>query len=217
MAKKPTSPFGTIDFGKDGNVKPAIEKLPNNQKGQEFAVANRFVEKGADWIPTDVRVELLPERDNDFVVKTPTGELIATVEATEIVLANYCRPLSVEDYDKGRWSSVINRGHGDILAIDQQIQNDTIRARIEQKLQKRYTKPPNGEFWLVIWSVTGHPLGSVWQGGQKITSLAVSTAANWIRSTALENPFDKVFLFEMVVRPELIWAKKAATAGPSLL
>ena len=44
MPKKPTLPFGYINFSKNGRVSKHVEKMPDDKRGQEKEVTSRFIE-----------------------------------------------------------------------------------------------------------------------------------------------------------------------------
>jgi hypothetical protein len=201
---KPTTPFGGIVFEKDGSVRPCFEMLPDNTKGQEEEVALRFVAHLHEELPDDVRVRMLPHDDQDFLIApVVSGAPIATIQATEIVLQNYCTRLSREEYLKGRFSNVIMAGHDVWYAVDDDLLRDIVRMRVEQKIRKHYSKPIVGEFWLLVWSVTGHPIGDYYQSGNRQQSEALCVAREWV---SVQNAlvFDRIYYFDLNVRPERI-------------
>ena len=203
---KPTKPFGYIIFGKDGSVRPDIRRLPGDQKGQESGVADRFRDLGGNWLPDDSNIRMLAVDDNDFEVIDGSGRRTAVVECTEIVLENYAMRLSHDEYRDGIFPEVRVDQDG-YFAIDDHRRSRVIAERVQHKLSKHYAKPVNAEFWLIVWSVTLG--GSYWQQGAHVTSAAVRVARDFIRTKG-PGPFDKVFFFDMHIKPELIWSAEQA-------
>lgn len=199
---KPTTPFGTIDFSKSGQVKRNVKVLPNDKRGQESEIAHQFVLALAAQLPAGANLDLSQdENDHDFAVVGDDAKRLVTGQLKEIVLRDFTTELS-----DSAATEFIARNDGTLLPVTSAARDNLILAKIQAAISKNYSKPKYGEFWLVIWSVTGYPLGSYIHRNEKVTSVAISIAQSWLQSQSLM-VFDRIYLFEPGIHPQLIWSR----------
>jgi hypothetical protein len=202
--KKPTAPFGYLNFSKSGRVEKRMFQLPHDKGGQELEVMNKFAEqvgKLSDGYQVTA-ITSLPEKDQDFLLQTSDGEI--TVQLTELVVREFATPISSEEYNSGRFASVISHQNGELLRVDKERRDSSIRQAIEKKVAKNYAKCAGEILDLIIFSTSSYLLTVYYSGGQRRESVAFRTAQNY--AATLENhPFDRIWYFNMVTNPVKIW------------
>jgi hypothetical protein len=203
---KPTRPFGYIAFSRDGRVKPVMSTLGTEKPDQEREVGERFAEKARDFIGEEAFIRAVQDEAHpaDFQVVDAQGRVVAHVQLAEIPLREFARRLSEDEYLSGNFGPLMVAGPDEQYHLDEVARDQSVAAMIKRKRSKNYAKPIDGEFWLVIWSVSGVLMGSAWRGGEYITSPAIANARAEVAESGV-GPFDKIFFFAMVIRPELIW------------
>lgn len=94
MPKKPTEPFGVIEFGKDGSVRKLPGSLSNVKSYQEAEIGQSFA-KGLALVKDEIfDVKMCQENDHDFELTAKNQTII--VQATEIVSREYHEELYKE-------------------------------------------------------------------------------------------------------------------------
>lgn len=209
MPKKPTTTFRTWVFSTDGKVTRDFQRLPPDQKGQEEGVAKEFKRLGGAAWPTDHTFKMLGQDDHDFEILTPDGDPYATVQCTELVLRDYAKKLSQEEYDAVKFSSTVVQRNEDTReqenwGIDGNKQVLSVTNLIDKKMRKHYSRPAQGEFWLLIWSVLEIGITPNNMGGEYSLTPAIQVATDYL-ANAGPDPFDKVFFFNMITHPTQVW------------
>ena len=202
---KPTEPYGYISFGKNGSVKKCMTNLSSDKQTQEEEVIGIFLESIKKLKPSFKINGLnhLPEADNDFMIGTSLGPI--TIELTELVDRKYTYKISKEQYRKGGHDAYIQKECWSIpLAIDQKSLDFAIKNCIEAKLSKNYSKPANGEFWLVIFSTsTFYPM-EYSSGVKKMCSTGLQIARIYLHSLS-SIVFDQIWYTNLLTNPVQIW------------
>jgi hypothetical protein len=197
VPKKPTIPFGHIAFGKDGSVRPQVEQLSSNKNEQELEVINRFVGAQPQLFNGAPVVEKLGEADQDGRISVD-GVDLADVQCTEIVF----RDIMAAEGKAVTEHAILD---GKLIGIDCEKRRSVLRSKIESKLAKHYAKSPSMELWLILWSVTGYPLGEDQCGDTRIIPAQVVKAREFLAARGSAQPFDKIFYFDMQTTPTQIW------------
>jgi hypothetical protein len=197
---KPTTTFGAWSFGKDGSVKPQFETLPADKVSQEAAAAKKLLAlAGGTYFPAQkTSVEMLPENDNDLRILAD-GKPVAVVECIELVARDYLAPKGVVT------AFGIAKADGTIDYADTEKIANALTDKIRLKLAKKYAKPADMEFWLLIWSVTGLPeFGHWWEGGERKFSESTLRARKFC-SENTPDPFDRVLFFDLQTHPTTVY------------
>ncbi len=209
MPKKPTEPFGVIEFGKDGSVRKLSGSLSNVKSSQEAEIGQSFA-KGLALVKGEVfDVQMCQENDHDFVLTTNNQMII--VQATEIVSRDYLCPIDFDDYINGRHSftSLVYRGPKEMLGVDTEAKEIVLQRRIIKKLDKNYSKPTTSPLWLLVWTVCSD-YHLYWYEGN---TLRISSSVTKVREYLSKNgagPFDEIWFLSHNVetaffRPNQIW------------
>jgi hypothetical protein len=192
MPRKPTVPFGHINFSPKGKVRKEIRILPSMKDEQERVVVERFLPMATPLVGGRTEAIRLPENDNDFLITSRARGPIAVLECTEVVLRDYATLLPDGKWNLDQFHDAICVSPGETWGTDPWRQVNVLTGKVSQKIAKSYDKPSRLDFWLLIWSVSGLPLSSGWQGGRWMEHPAFSVARH-------------IFYFNMQTRPEVVW------------
>ena len=175
--KKPTQSFGTINFSKDGKVKPNIRKLPEVKEEQERGAMEIVAEKlqKIGYSLTDIKQ--LSEPDQDFEAICNGNPII--IQLTELVSRDFHDSIT--------------------FMLDTETEAAALATSIETKLDRHYSKPTGAEFWLVVYSTFAY-LTEYIQGGEKRRSQGLVNA-RYLLSRRDDNPFDVIWFSNLVTRP----------------
>jgi hypothetical protein len=202
---KPTEPFGHIAFGKDGSVAKHIDQLSTEKEDQEAGAMRIFLKSlGVSFPSLKIhRVQQLKEAGHDFVLQTSAGAI--TVQLTELVERDYARPITAEEYNRGRYREIIQRESPEIhWGIDTEHRDTALRRVIQNKVEKNYAKDPGETLWLVVFSTSAYFLTTYFKAGQRRESRALTIAYEYL--DALEQLiFDEVWYTNLQTRPVRIW------------
>ena len=190
MPKKPTQPFGTINFSKDGKVRRDIRRLSQDhdeqQKDAIDIIAKQFERMGRPI--TDIKQ--LPKRDHDFEATCEANPVI--IQLTELVSRDF--------HDSVTFS------------FDTEAEAHALSNVIGGKLDRHYAKPKDRGFWLVVFST--HPYRTeYWQGGVKKISQGLVNARAVLAGRS-DNPFDEIWFSNLITNPVRIFPAKDY-GGPS--
>lgn len=194
---KPTTPFGTIDFGRDGCVRRNIHVLSPDKAEQEIEVGRRFVRYAEEMVGGPLQIEPLDERDHDFRLFSDSIKI--DVQCTEVVRHDFLKPPHIVD------TYFIKMPDGSTRSVDEAKLDETLTNKIRRKFEKHYTHPPDGELWLLIWSVAGLPHGAYIDGDDNTrkVSRAVARAQAFLNEVG-PAPFDRILFFDLLTRPTQI-------------
>ena len=121
---KPTEPFGSVAFGKNGSVRKHITNLSSDKQTQENEVITLFLE-GIQ------RIKQLPEAGQDFLLDTPLGEI--TIELTEIVDREFTFKPSDKPYRSGGFDFHVLK-QGELWPVDRMGLCIALQKSIEKKI-----------------------------------------------------------------------------------
>ena len=183
MPKKPTNDYGSIDFGADCGVTKNMSRLGDSTKGQEEGVGERFIDLSD--LPAETKLLVLPETDHDLRFEPP-GSKPWIVECTEVAL----RELFLPEGSSSTFHHVMDDGTA--VPVDVEKRNNILLHKIEAKLAKHYSKPVDAQFVLLIWTVSSH------------VDLPLLSAIEFAKANGVA-PFDRVYFFNMLTRPQIIW------------
>jgi len=203
--RKPTEPFGYAVFGKNGTVSKTIFQLSSEKKNQEKEAMDNFI-KGITRIKPNLKIinmKQLQEADQDFLLETSIGSI--TIQLTELVLLDYAKPLSEEEYRKGHHDAYILKESGSIpWAVDSRRRDSALIRIIEKKLSKHYSKPSSGNFWLVIFSTSPCLETEYHQGGKLMQGMPLIAAREYLNSLP-SCIFDQIWFNNLITNPVQIW------------
>lgn len=203
--RKPTTPYGYIEFPQDGPVEKRMFSLSTHKKKQEKEVVEAFVGNLVN-IRKDISVLNivdLNEADHDFLVRTKTADI--TVQLTEIPLRDYAIEISAEEYNSGKYRSFYQKEAGGIpLGVDDSRRDSAIQRSIANKLSKNYVKGKTETLWLLIFSTTAYLKTKFWENGAARESVALQNARQFL-ANSVKNPFDEIWFFNLLTSPTRIW------------
>lgn len=103
MPRKPTNPFGHIDFSKSKRLTKHMEQLSHVKEDQELQVVERFVESynRMDIGPAITGIQPLAQDDHDAVASMDGIPL--QIQVTELVEQMYTFEMTQEEYDAGNF------------------------------------------------------------------------------------------------------------------
>jgi hypothetical protein len=139
MPRKPTQPFGSIVFSKDGKVRHRRFVLPDQKELQETEAVRCFVDLLRHAYPERAieRCRQLAENDHDFEASCH-GERIV-MQLAELV----DRPF-VSTARRSGSDGILYRRNGSVEYIDQAAKDLALWNVVSRKLDKRYAKPARG-------------------------------------------------------------------------
>lgn len=203
--RKPTEPFGHINFGKDGSVSKHMFQLPSQKEEQETGAIQFFVEgiKDAQLGPHVYDIKKLPEADQDFLLNTSIGPVI--VQLTELVEREFTNELSLDEYNSGRYNHFILKQSGQIpWAVNTELRDSALIRVIEKKITKNYSKSDKEILWLVIFTTSLHFMTEYSEGGKLKKSKALLLAQEYLRALP-KCIFDQVWFTNLQTRPVRVW------------
>lgn len=202
MPRKPTRPFGYINFGKDGTVEKVLTQLSHIKEEQETEVAVAFAAGLEASLGQNFAVERCAEADHDFYLIS--GETRILVQAVEIVGRDFLVPIDANG--RGSDGRVFDRFQieGDVQwGMDDDAREGAILARIKLKLAKHYSKPAC-PLWLLIWSVESFFFPFFGSEGKIWISPGVAKARTFLSQKG-SGPFDEIWVKPILGRPHRIW------------
>lgn len=202
MPKKPTQPYGYINFAKDGKVSKHMFQLSGDKAILEMEVASAFAESLANSEGVATEVRPLPENDHDFLLIKNNEKI--EVQLTEVALREYTTKVSQEQYDNGSVrGTLIAQADGGHLVIDDAKLALIFAAKIHAKKNKHYQKPAN-PLWLCIWSTAPLLMSFYYDAGKPTKSPGLMLAEAYCQSSGV-GPFAKIWHFDISSRPYQIW------------
>lgn len=203
MPRKPTRPFGYMNFGKDGHVEKVLDQLPADKQGQETEIAERFARGITNNSGKVFKAEMCPEADHDFYLVGDEERIL--VQATEIVARDFLISVDLNGCSEdGRHFQHIQVEGGEARwGMDIAAYEAAILARVRQKLAKNYSKP-KCPLWLLIWSVESSFFPFFGFAGKLCISPGVASARSFISANGC-TPFDEVWVMPVMSRPHQIW------------
>lgn len=201
---KPTQPFGTINFGKDGSVKPSFDRLSNEKERQELGAMERFVAQFNEGEASRLMriCEQLPPPDNDFLVELAGKEV--EVELTELVDRSFLKAMTVEEYHAARWTKAVLKFPGELpLRIDHDEWDNALTESIRSKVGRAYATNPNRPLWLVVFSTYPYETESV-SAGEPQRSEGLCRARRYLAQPN-RIPFAEIWFYNLLTRPVRVW------------
>ena len=189
MPKKPTQPFGTINFSKDGKVRPDIRQLSEDRVEQEKGVIDIIAEHFGRMGHPITDIKQLPESDHDFEATCEGNPVI--IQLTELVSRDFHDPVT--------------------FLLDTEAEAAALSKVISGKLDKHYAKPKGPGFWLVIFSTYLYAT-EYWQGGVKKISPGLVNVRGLLAERN-DNPFDEIWFSDLITNPVRIFPVKRLGAS----
>ena len=203
--RKPSETFGAIVFGKDGSVRPAMERLSHQKDEQERSVGERFADKLRLVGINSNFVRQLREDDHDFLISAGDREVI--VQAAEVHPRRYLVELSKDQYVSGDHTFTdFVLGHETYFGVDATARKEAITSVVIGKLEKHYSKPRQ-PLWLLVWT-TGNITGQHYEASTLKIDEAVVHARGFLAEHS-PTPFDEIWFFNVVVAPMRVWPVSA--------
>jgi hypothetical protein len=202
--KKPTHPFGTMNFSKDGSIKPAFARLPDFKEPQELEAIRRFIEQfnAANPAAPLSLVSRLAEADQDFLVSQAGNNI--EVQLTELVDRTFLRPLTADEYNKGHWTRAVVKNRGEApWRLDIDAWNQAMTDLVAKKAEKHYSTAPSVPLWLVIFTTFPYETEAM-QQGQLRRSEGLCRARRYLAGLKTE-PFAEVWFFHLPHKPVKVW------------
>ncbi len=181
MPKKPTRPFGTINFSKNGKVRPDIRRLSENKVEQEKSVINIIAEHFGRKGRPIINIVPLSESDHDFKAICE-GETII-IQLTELVSRDF--------HDT------------DTFLLNTEAEAVALSKVIGGKLDKHYAKPKGQRFWLIVFSTYCYLTEYFHEGVKKISRGLVNARA--VLESRSDNPFDEIWFSDLTTNPVRIF------------
>jgi hypothetical protein len=151
--KKPTRPFGTIVFSKNGSVRRKVSQLPEVKVMQEESVVESFCNGLKQFHGRSVDdVRTLAERDHDASVVVD-GRLVQ-LQVAEIAQRGFELPAGAPNRGDRKAIAFFDAPSADATSLNLDEVNDSVLSAIERKLQKHYAKPADSAFWLVLFTTS---------------------------------------------------------------
>ncbi|MCO5083966.1 MAG: hypothetical protein M9955_20200 [Rhizobiaceae bacterium] len=212
---KPTLTHGGIAFGKDGSVRPLLSRLPDAKEEQERDVLQSFVAHClGSALPAGAIVKPLEEDDHDGVVEDVSGSRLAVIQLTEITLRDVCIPITWEEsaghpiimpiYPLLRSEAKFIPASAEYLSFPPVKTKEALARKIGRKLDRHYGSV-GVELWLVVFTVAPIAfLGNGWKAGVWHERDMVRGAKQLLRQRGAK-PFDRVFYFDLDLRPQQLW------------
>lgn len=205
MPKKPTEPFGYIDFSKSGQVDKHMELLSSDKPLQEQQVAQVFFAAYNEAHPEAPFKECrpLPENDHDFVLVGHDKEV--DLQITELVSRAYTFEMTREEYDRRAWKVATTKEYGGIpWRIDTEKRDAALYVQINKKQSKHYAKSAGRDLWLLVFTTDVLYETEYYSGGQLQTSPALNLARNNLNKQE-RHAFERIWLSNLQTRPVLVW------------
>lgn len=184
MPKKPTHPFGTINFSKDGKVRPDIRRLSEDRVEQEKGAIDIIAEQFGRMGRPITDIIQLPESDHDFGATCEGNPII--IQLTKLVSRDFHDPVT--------------------FLLDAKAEATALSNVIGGKLDKHYAKPKGPGFWLVVFSTNPY-VTEYWQGGVKKISQGLVNARAVLAGRS-DNPFDEIWFSDLITNPVRIFPIK---------
>lgn len=208
VPKKPTSPYGYINFGKDGSVEKVDRTLPADKAGQEKEVAARFAHGLSVSHGQDYRVELLDEAGHDArLIPLREGLLPVWLQIAELSFREWSVPLTENDWIEGThgFSAITFLGDGKYCGIDEARRDHALARVVRGKLAKNYQKPNDAPLWLLVFTVAPGGVHFFWQEGGRARRAPAVDIAHMHLHIEGRGPFEQVWVQAGDSRPERIW------------
>lgn len=205
MPRKPSEPYGYIDFSKSGKVEKHMELLSPHKPAQEKQVVESFVAAFNAEFPErrfkDCRA--LPENDHDFVLVGQDGEI--DLQITELVSRAYTFGMTREEYDRAAWMVAVQKEYGaQPLRIDIEKRDSALYVQIAKKQNKRYAKTAGRDIWLLVFTTDVLYETEYYSAGKLQTSTALTFARKNLRKQN-DHAFEKIWFTNLITRPVLVW------------
>jgi hypothetical protein len=131
-------------------------------------------------------LERLPEDNHDFKIKENNEVVI--IQLTELFDITFSIKNNLGFYDSEVYFKITSQA---------------LAKNIESKLDKKYQKPKNSKFWLVIYTVSPY-VTEFWQNGKINYSQGLIEAKKLLTSRQ-DNPFDEIWFTDLLTRPVRIY------------
>jgi hypothetical protein len=198
MPGKPTQPFGSIIFSKDGKVRQKTFVLSQHKDAQELEAARRFLDRLANSYPERslTNLQQLSESDHDFTASFADTRVV--IQLAELVDRHF-----VSQTQRNPSDPVLFRAPGDRAYLDQAAKDKALSQVISAKLAKRYAKPIGGLFWLVVFSTQSYTLQYVCDSATYITEALRITRLHL--KNASHVVFDEIWFTDLQTAPICVW------------
>lgn len=197
--RKPTRPFGTIIFGKDGSVRRNVNQLPEVKVQQEETVIASFcegLERFHGRRVSDVRTLAENDHDASIVVDSMPVQL----QVAEIVQRQFELPSGTPNRGDPKAIAFFDATSSQATSLDVEAVNDSVLRAIMHKLDKHYAKPANSALWMVLFTTSRFISMEYMQDG----SLKLGEPLRRTREhfkTSSWHPFDEVWFTNLLLRP----------------
>ena len=202
--KKPTQTFGSMNFGKDGSVKPALNRLADVKEAQELQVVERFIER-VNALDASIPVTLqaqLTEADQDFAVSI--AGIAAELQLTELVDREFLESMTEDERRNGSWTEAIVKAQGEApWRVNVEARDQALTNAVARKVEKRYATAPGTPLLLVVFSTYPYPAESM-QDGKLHLSEGLCRARRYIAALN-HQPFAQVWFFNLQTNPVKVW------------
>lgn len=204
MPKKPTQPFGSFVFSKDGKVRRNSSRLSEVKPTQEKEALERFLHTFNTFIAEAgiIKPRQLQENDHDFIVEASGVDVL--LQLTELVDRTFTFPMSREQYMSGNWPACVHKGRGEIpWRLDIEKRDHGLTGLIAQKVAKNYSKARRVPLWLVVFA-TFHYDTEYMCDGKIQRSEALSKSRRYLTGLS-KVAFDQIWFTNLQSRPVRIW------------
>jgi hypothetical protein len=198
--KKPTKPLVQIRISADKAVRQTLT-LPDEKESQELGAITRFAELFNQHTGRQLgELTALSQDDHDFSANIDGApvvlQLAELVDRTWIKAEPPPGPIGTLELVLGG----VGYRHVDVTAYD-----DALRALIETKLKKHYSKP-SAAFWLVIFTTASYFL-EYNRDDKPVMVRALLIARNHLSAQATPVPFDQIWFTNLRVGATQVWPR----------
>ena len=144
-----------------------------------------------------------PEDGQSFVINTKKGDI--SLQIAEIAERDFTFPISMVEYDSGRYRHFIVKTPGEIpLAVDNNRLSTSIQRKVREQLETDYSKSEHEVLWLLVYSTSGYPEIDCCVRGSKMDGEAVSMARDYLNNHE-QVIFDQIWYTNLVTLPVRIY------------
>jgi hypothetical protein len=197
--KKPTRPFGTIVFGKDGSVRRKVSQLSEVKVAQEQSVIESFCNGLKQFHGRSVGdIRNLAERDHDASAVVD-GRLVQ-LQVAEIVQRGFELPAGAPNRGDPKAIAFFDATSKNATSLNIDEVNDSVVSAIERKLQKHYAKPTSSALWLVLFTTSSFIPMEYLENGRLTIGEPLRRVREHFRAKSWQ-PFDEVWFTDLRTRP----------------
>jgi hypothetical protein len=197
--RKPTRPFGTIVFGKNGSVRRNMSQLPDAKIAQEQHVAESFCVGLIEFLGKTATVDRAPAED-DHDANVVIDGMPVKLQLTELPQRAIELPPGTPNRGDPKAIAFFDATSSSSVSLDVEAINGCVLRAITRKLDKRYARPAQGALWLVLFTTSVFITMEYEQNGCLQIGEPLRRARHHFE-TSTWHPFDEVWFTNLRLRP----------------